>query len=159
MRLVKGMYANVRSRVRVGEGYSEEFEVKAGVHQGSLLSPLRFIIVLKAFRSGVPWEGLYADDLVIIAESHVDCIRRLLNWKEAIEEKGLRVNAGKTNIMICGMGLELLQNSGEFPCVVRDWMSCRVQVSFHALSVTLEWAATASSAMAACTECTRNAVG
>ena len=32
----------------VGEGYSEEFEVKVGVHQGSVLSPLLFIIVLEA---------------------------------------------------------------------------------------------------------------
>ena len=37
--------------------------------------------------------------------------------------------------------------------------SCRVQASFHAPSVALEWAATASSAMAASTGCTRNAVG
>ena len=28
VQLVQGMYANVRSHVRVGEGYSEEFEVK-----------------------------------------------------------------------------------------------------------------------------------
>ena len=42
------MYPNARSRVRVGEGYSEEFEVKVGVHQGSILSPLPFIIVLEA---------------------------------------------------------------------------------------------------------------
>ena len=48
VRLVQGMYANARSRVRVGEGYSEEFEVKVGVHQGSVLSPLLFIIVLEA---------------------------------------------------------------------------------------------------------------
>ena len=33
------------------------------------------------------------------------------------------------------------------------------QASSHAPSVTLEWAATASSAMAASTGCTRNAVG
>ena len=32
VRLVQGMYANARSRVHVGEGYSEEFEVKVGVH-------------------------------------------------------------------------------------------------------------------------------
>ena len=35
-----------------------------------------------------------------------------------MEEKGLRVNAGKTKIMICGAGLDLLQSSGEFPCAV-----------------------------------------
>ena len=34
------MYSNARCRVRVGEGYSEEFEVEVDVHQGSLLSPL-----------------------------------------------------------------------------------------------------------------------
>ena len=42
---------------------------------------------------------------------------------------------------------------------VWDWTSCRVQASFHAQSVALEWAATASSAMAASPGCTRNAVG
>ena len=33
VRLLQGMYANGRSCVCVGEGYSEEFEVKVGVHQ------------------------------------------------------------------------------------------------------------------------------
>ena len=47
-----------------------------------------------------------------------ECVRRLLIWKEAMEKKGLRVNAGKTKVMICGMGLDLLQSSGEYPCVV-----------------------------------------
>ena len=46
VQLVQGMYANAQSHVLVGEGYSEEFEVKVGVHQGSVLSPLLFIIVL-----------------------------------------------------------------------------------------------------------------
>ena len=40
------------------------------------------------------------------------------SWKEVMEKKGLRVNAGKTKIMICGTGLDLLQSSGEFPCTV-----------------------------------------
>ena len=122
VRLVQGMYTNAQSRVHVGEGYSEEFELKVGVHQGSVLSLLLFIIVLEAlsreFCSGVSWKDLYANDLVIITESLEECVRRLLTWKEAIEKKGLRVNAGKTKIMICGMGLDLLQSSGEFPCAI-----------------------------------------
>ena len=132
VRLVQGMYANARSCVHVGEGYSEEFEVKVGVHQGSVLSPLLFIIVLEAlsreFRSGVPWEDLYADDLVIIAESLEECVRKLLTWKEAMKKKGLRVNAGKTKIMICCTGLDLLQSSGEFPCAV-----CRTGVGSNSI--------------------------
>ena len=73
VRLVQSMYKDVRSRVRVGDGYSEEFGVGVGVHQGSVLSPLLFIIVLEAlsreFRTGCPWELLYTDDLMISAES------------------------------------------------------------------------------------------
>ena len=132
VRLVQGMYANARSRVRVGMGFSKEFEVKVGVHQGSVLSPLLFIIVLEAlsreFRAGVPWEDLYADDLVIIADSLEECVRRLLIWKEAMEKKGLRVNAGKTKVMICGTGLDLLQSSGEYPCAV-----CRTGVGNNSI--------------------------
>ena len=42
------MYANAQSEVRVGEGFSQEFKVKFGVLQGSIISPLLFIIVLEA---------------------------------------------------------------------------------------------------------------
>ena len=52
--LVQSMYKDVRSRVRVGDGYSEEFGVGVGVHQGSVLSPLLFIIVLRGSIQGVP---------------------------------------------------------------------------------------------------------
>ena len=122
VRLVQRMYANAWSRVCVDEGYSEEFEVKVGVHQGSVLSLLLFIIVLEALSRqvcpGVPCEDLYASDPVVIAELLEECVRRLLTWKEAMEEKGLKVNAGKIKIMICGTGLDLLQSSGKFPCAV-----------------------------------------
>ena len=50
----------------------------------------------REFQSGVPWEDLYANDLAIIAESLEECVRRLLTWKEAMEDRGLGVNAGKT---------------------------------------------------------------
>ena len=92
--------------------------MKVRVHQGYVLSPLLFIIVLEAlsreFQDGVPWEDLYADDLVIIADSLEESVRRLLIWKEAMEKKGLRVHAGKTKVMKCGTGPDLLQSSGEY---------------------------------------------
>ena len=116
----------------VAERYIEEFEVKVRVHQGSVLITLLFIIVLEAlsceFRSGVPSDDLYADDLVIIAESLEECVRRLLTGKEALEEKELRVNAGKTKITICGTGLDLLRSSGEFPCAI-----CRTGVGSNSI--------------------------
>ena len=72
----------------------------------------------RELHSGVPWEDLYADDLVIIAESLEECVGRILTWKEAMEKKGQRVNAGKTKVMICDTGLDLLQSTGKFPCAI-----------------------------------------
>jgi len=48
IRIVKGIYANARSRVRINGQYSDKFEVAVGVHQGSVLSPLLFIVVFEA---------------------------------------------------------------------------------------------------------------
>ena len=132
VQLVKGIYANAHSQFRVGDCFSQEFEVTVGVQQGSVLSPMLFIIVLEAlsreFRACVPWEDLSADDLVIIADFLEECVRRLLIWKEAMEKKGLRVNAGKTKVLICGTGLDLLQSSGECPGAV-----CRTGVDNNSI--------------------------
>ena len=93
------MYTNARSRVN-GQ-YSEEFGVWIGVHQGSVLSPLLFILVLEAlsleFPTGEPWELLYADDLTVIADTLEECITKLKAWKNGMENRGLRVNMKKTN--------------------------------------------------------------
>ena len=73
LRVIQGMYTDVKSRVRVNGQYSKEFRVGVGVHQGSVLIPLLFILVLEAlsrqFRTGVPWDLLYADDLAVMADS------------------------------------------------------------------------------------------
>ena len=63
----------------MNDQYSEEFGVKVGVHQGSVLSPLLFILVLEALshdlETGVPRHLLYADDLAIMADSLDKCVK------------------------------------------------------------------------------------
>jgi len=44
----------------------------------------------------LPWELLYADDLVVIAETEEDLIKRLNEWKYNVENRGIRVNMNKT---------------------------------------------------------------
>ena len=49
VRLVQGMYANARSCVRVGEGYSEEFEVKVSFTKDQYLAHCSSSLCLKPY--------------------------------------------------------------------------------------------------------------
>ena len=77
-----------------------------GMHQGSGLSPLLFVIVMEAIsrecRVALPWELLYADDLAVIAETEEELIKRLNEWKENVESMGMRVGM---NVRWCGRRL------------------------------------------------------
>ena len=44
VRAVMSLYESTKTKVRVGQELSEEFEVEVDVHQGSILSPLVFAI-------------------------------------------------------------------------------------------------------------------
>ena len=76
------------------------------MHQGSVLSPLLFILVLQVhsleFRTGVPWQLLYADDLVLIADTQEGCFSKLKAWKVSMESKGLCVTMKKTKFLVSG---------------------------------------------------------
>ncbi len=51
--IVMAMYKRARTAVRTKDGNSGEFEVKVGVHQGSVLSPLLFVAVMEVLAQNV----------------------------------------------------------------------------------------------------------
>ena len=69
---VMSLHDGAKTRVRVGSAYSEELEVKVGVHQGCVLSPLLFAIVVDVItenaRRVVVNELLYANYLILMNE-------------------------------------------------------------------------------------------
>ena len=60
MSVIRAMYEDATTKVKLNGRESNAFNVRVGVHQGSVLSPLLFIIVLEAlsrvFREGLPIE-------------------------------------------------------------------------------------------------------
>ena len=79
-----------------------------------MLSPLLFAIVTdvitKNARRGVANELLYADDLVLMSEAMQNLKERFLNWKDALESEGLKINTRKTKVMVSGSEGELFKS-------------------------------------------------
>ena len=70
------------------------------------------------FRTGYPWELLYADDLVLIAETMEELVGKFEKWKTGLEDKGLRVSAAKTKAMISSSEARSGFEVGRWPCGV-----------------------------------------
>jgi len=118
--VIKAMYMDVTTMVKLNGKVSRGINVRVGVHQGSVLSPLLFVVVMEAlsrtFRQGLPMELLYADDLVLMADSEESLLEMVKKWKAGMEGKGLRVNMSKTKVMRCRDGAGQVIKTGKYPC-------------------------------------------
>ena len=83
---------------------SKELAVKVDIHQGSILSPFIFAVIMNVVTGEVAKEGhvlMYADDLVLICGTKEEARQRFVAWRNALESKGLKDNISKTKVMRC----------------------------------------------------------
>ena len=123
IRTIQAMCINAKSSVGINGQFRSWFDANMGVHQGSVLSPLLFIIVMEAlshhFGTGCPWELLYADDLVIRhAETLSELFKKSQVWQANLESKGLCVNVDKTKILVSAHNAPKPVDRSKFPCGV-----------------------------------------
>ena len=101
--IVQDMCDGSTTAVRCAVGVTEGFEVKVGLHQGSVLSPCLFAMVMDRMtdeiREEAPWTMMFADDIVICSESKDQVEEKLESWRYAWERRGMKVNRRKTEYM------------------------------------------------------------
>jgi len=73
---VMTMYTGAKTVVRTVHGNSSSFEVKAGKHQGSALSPLLFVIVMEAISRELEAHVLAPQCLAPLDVNNVDSSKR-----------------------------------------------------------------------------------
>ena len=100
------LYEGAMRRVRVDSELSEQCAVKWGCIK-DLCCHIFFLhlmvdVVTEFTREGAQSELLHADVLVLMCGRIQGLKNKLVIWNEAIESKGLRVNLGKTEVMVSG---------------------------------------------------------
>jgi hypothetical protein len=99
------MYDNVVANVRTSDGDTNNFPINIGLHQGSMLSPYLFALmideVIRDIQGGIPWCMLFVDDVVLIDESRTGVDQKLELWRRTLEAKGFKLSRSKTEYMNC----------------------------------------------------------
>ncbi|XP_037773627.1 uncharacterized protein LOC119569633 [Penaeus monodon] len=92
LRMIQETYKNVTTKLRCTLGMTDGVEVKVGLHQGSALSPKLFNVIMDVMTEEVREEPplciLYADDIVLVAETKQELQRKMEGWRTALESRG-----------------------------------------------------------------------
>ncbi|MGL4388826.1 MAG: reverse transcriptase domain-containing protein [Brevinema sp.] len=117
---IRNIYKTTKNLVRCKSIDTDEFITHKGVRQGSILSPLLFIIVLdeitkslgpkiKGYHLGyrnlkpiIIKEFIYADDLILFAQSTKKLQENLDMWHSELNKYGMKINVKKTEVMTLG---------------------------------------------------------
>ncbi|GJR89387.1 retrovirus-related pol polyprotein LINE-1 [Tanacetum coccineum] len=107
-RAPRKMNQETSSRVR-GNPYLFDFPVDVGLHQGSTISPYLFVLILdelsRGIQESIPWCLISAYDIVLVSETPEGLNERLEQWRETLEDKGLRVSREKTEYLLCNFNM------------------------------------------------------
>ena len=106
VKIIKKMYDRAMATVRSAAGLTKEFKVGVGHNQGSALSPFLFTIIIdkltEDIRKDVPWDMLFADDIVLSRQNHRELDEDLEIWRNALDRRGLKVSRSKTEYLRVG---------------------------------------------------------
>ena len=80
-------------------------------------------------REGLPWEMLYADDLVLEKELK----EKLRKWNEYLKDKDLKMNEEKSKVMCESFGTDTTQVVGN---VKHPWSVCLKGVGVNSIRCT-----------------------
>jgi hypothetical protein len=77
--LIKDMYDNVVTSVRISDKDTNDFPINIGLHQGLAFSPYLFSLVMDEVtrdkQGDISWCMLFADDVVLVNESRTGLTR------------------------------------------------------------------------------------
>ncbi|XP_076052805.1 uncharacterized protein LOC143032221 [Oratosquilla oratoria] len=100
---VEAMYNTCKSSVVAQEGCENWFNVTCGIRQGSVLSPLLFIMLMDSVIRRVGGTGeknVYADKISVASWNVAELQDEILKWNIALKEHSMRVNPTKKKNLV-----------------------------------------------------------
>ncbi len=127
LRIVKDMYANVKSRVKSCSSYSDYFSYAVGLRQGEVMSPILFSLFVEdlelylqdSINSGLSIDDivlivlLFADDMAILGKSPAEVQSHLDKLYVYCNAWGLNVNTATTKISLSARWVGVYHSGGQ----------------------------------------------